>query len=426
MVQAIQDTSAQDVALRPPNPLKRRLLIGILGIIGLASLLGFGVPAISTLLQADVSISRRQIEIATVRRGDLQHDIAAQGRIVAANSPTVYTPATGIISVSINAGDIVSRGQVIATIDSPELNSQLEQERTVMESLKLELGRQEIQMKTALLNTQQAIENAGVDLELAQKKMQRAEQIYETKTISESEYELIMAELEKAELAHKHAKENLDLQRENLDFELKTKRLQLERQQFVVKELQRRVDELTMRSPIAGIVGSINVRDRDNVSINSPLLTLVDLSAFEVEVSIPENYADDMSVGLAAEVMINGQKRMGKLAAISPEVINGQVIGRIAFADSPGNMRQNQRVSAHILIESHTGVLLVKRGSFVESGGGNIAYAIDGTIATKRPIKIGARGVTDVEILSGLNEGDQIIISDIERFNRATQVFISD
>lgn len=426
MKQVIHDTTGQDIVLPQPNKLMRHLLLVGAGVAVLAALLGVGLPVINTLLQTSISVSRQQIQIATVYRGDLQHNIAAQGRIVAANSPTVYAPATGIITPHIKAGDAVENGQVIATIDSPELDSQLEQELTVMESLKLELGRQEIQTKTRLLNDEQAIENAIVDLELSEKKMQRAEQIYASRTISEADYELIAAELKKAQLTHKHVSENLALQRENLEFELQTKRLQLERQRFVVKELQRRVDELTLRSPITGIVGSITVRDRDSVSMNSPLFTLVDLTAFEVEVDIPEIYADNMSVGLDAEILLNSKSYGGKLTAISPEVVSGQVVGRIAFTTAPDNLRQNQRISARILIESRTAVLLVKRGSFVESGGGNTAYVVSGNTARRRSIEVGARGVTDVEIINGLVEGEEIIISDVERFNRVEQLFIAD
>jgi HlyD family secretion protein len=67
----------------------------------------------------------------------------------------------------------------------------------------------------------------------------------------------------------------------------------------------------------------------------------------------------------------------------------------------------------------------VKRGAFVQSGGGNTIYKLDGDSAMRTAIQLGARGLSDVEILSGLDDGDEVIISSIDAFNRAELVFIS-
>jgi HlyD family secretion protein len=153
---------------------------------------------------------------------------------------------------------------------------------------------------------------------------------------------------------------------------------------------------------------------------------LVDLTAFEIEINIPESYADDLTLGLGAEIMVNNKAHEGQLTAISPEVTNGQVTGRIRFTgDTPSGLRQNQRLSASVLIESRANVLKVKRGAFVQSGGGNTIYKVDGDSATRTAIQLGARGLSDVEILSGLDDGDEVIISSIDAFNRAELVFIS-
>ena len=423
----IKDTSAQDRVRQDSNgALKRRTVYAVFGLLG-SGFLWWLFANISPLFNADTSISRNQIQIAKVERGVLQRDLAVQGRVVAANSPTLFAPSGGNISLQVKAGEQVEFGDLLATIDSPELKSQFEQQKNQLAEQELEYQRQQIQIKTALLDNQQRIETAKVDLELAKKNIKRAEINIELKVISQVDYETQQAELEKIQLQHTHAIQSAELQKENLEFELKARQFQLERQEFVVTELQRQVDELNIHSPIAGVVGSVMVREKDAVAQNSALLTLVDLTAFEVEVNIPESYADDLGVGLKSEIKLEGQKYIGELAAISPEVTNGQVTGRIRFNNQvPQGLRQNQRISSRILIESKDDVIKVRRGSFVETGGGRVAFVLQGDVAVKRPVEIGVHSISEVEVISGLEAGEQIIISSIEQFNQSQQVYLSN
>jgi len=362
-----------------------------------------------------------------VSRGDLQRDIAVQGQVVSANSPTLYSPSAGNVSLHVKAGDRVTKGQLLLQIDSPLLANRLDQERASLEELKLGVERQQIFNKTTLLNNQQSIELAAVNLELQSKNMSRANQSMKHQVISREEFEQNEAELKKTKLAYSHAKQGFDLQVESLAFELKTKKLQLERQQYVVDDLNRQIRELTLLSPLDGIIGLVNIREKDLVAINSALITVVDLSDFEVEVNIPENYADDLGVGLITEISFNGQVHQGELTAISPEVNNGQVVGRMRFTNgSPSGLRQNQRVNARVLIETRKNVLKLRRGQFVESGGGKIAYLVTENNATKTKITVGVRSLGEVEITSGLKEGDRVVISSIDAFNSNQSVFISN
>jgi HlyD family secretion protein len=162
------------------------------------------------------------------------------------------------------------------------------------------------------------------------------------------------------------------------------------------------------------------------VEKNLPLITVVDLSAFEVEVMVPESYADDLGVGLEGTIQYNNQDWRGELISLSPEVNNNEVAGRIRFsAGSPAGLRQNQRVSVRILIDELHDVLKLQRGSFAENSGGRVAFVLgsDG-LALKREIVLGARSAAEVEILSGLDEGDQVIISSIAEFEKFDTVQI--
>src|SRR5262249_49800653 len=123
-----------------------------------------------------------------------------------------------------------------------------------------------------------------------------------------------------ARLTYDHTVSNARLEENSLNFELKNKRTELERQQLLVADLTRRVDALTVHDPVKGMVGNLLVNQKATVAENAGLLTVVDLSALEVEFKVPESYASDLAIDVPAEINYAGRNYRGTVTSISPEV----------------------------------------------------------------------------------------------------------
>jgi HlyD family secretion protein len=423
----IPGTHAMDKVIQQPRGLTRRRSI----VLGAAALLLLGaavaVPSVRRWAQTDRSVSAARLRIADVVRGDLERDVAAQGRIVAALHPTLFSPAQGIVVLEVKAGTVVKKGQDLARVDSPELLSRANQERSSLQSLQADLGRQEIAARQAGLKSRQSVEVLTMRRNAARRARERAEQLFKEGLLNSVDYERAQDDLQTAELELKNAGETAQLEKETLEFELRNRRLAVERQASVARELQRQVDLLRVTAPFDGMVATINVQDRDSVGPNQPILTVVDLSAFEVEFDVPENYATLLAPGTRAEILYEGRTYPGKVTVVSPEVRDSQVRGTVAFdGDTPPGLRQSQRVSVRMVLEKKDGVLKTARGPFLESGGGRYAYVVEGGIATRREIAVGAVSVTEVEIVRGLREGDRIVVSDTSLFEGAGTVLVRD
>lgn len=435
----IADTSGQDTAVLKPSNNKTKWLA--LGLILLAVLAYFSLaPTISNWSNSDVSVSAQRVRLATVTQGDFIRDLSVQGRVVAAVSPKLYSPAQGTISFEVDAGDTVLKGQVLATIDSPELTNQLKQEQSALQRLQMELDRQKIQSSKQALVNQKAVDLAKVSLTAADREKRRADKAYKSQSISQIDYEKAQDDLENAHLVFKHSVKDAELNLESLAFEVKTKRLLVERQKLLVSEISRQVDELTLLSPVNGLVGNLSVEQKNQVAKNQPILSVVDLSEFEIEVDIPESYADDLAIGMAAQINLNGETHSAKLVTISPEIENNQVTGRVRFAtlykggveggveggiSQPQGLRQNQRLTTRILMENKQDILMVQRGQFLETGNGRVAYIVKNNMAERTSIATGARSLSSVEVLNGLSVGDTIIVSGTDQFNGAQSVLIT-
>jgi len=426
MHEGIRDTSAQDVLLEKTSRLRWLKWSVAAAVAGALALLL--VSALSTWMSAEASVSADRIRTAVVNRGDLIRDLNVQGRVVAAVSPTLYSPATGTVTLEVLPGDTVTIGQVLAAIDSPEVRSEFLQEQSTLDSLGAELERDRIEARKAQVKSQQTIDLARVKLTAAEREMRRADKSIETHAISEIDYERSRDELARARVEYNHAVQDSQLEGESLEFETTTRQLAIGRQQLIVDELQRRVDDLSIRSPVNGIVGNVGVTQKAVVTRNAPLITVVDLSAFEVEIRIPEAYADDLGIGLAGEVLYNGAAYRGELVSLSPEVVNNEVVGRIRFAsETPPGLRQNQRVTVRVMMDELIGVLKLQRGAFADGGGGRFAFVLsENGLAERRGIQLGARSAAEVEIISGLAVGDEVIISSISEFTDYDTIQVVD
>ena len=135
-------------------------------------------PAARRWSKADRTVELASLRLGTVERGDLVRDASAQGRIVAALHPTLFAPAAGIVALKVRAGETVKKGQLLARVESPELMSRLQQERSALLSMQSALGRQKILARQSAARSAQEIDVLEVKLSAAERLMDRAERTY--------------------------------------------------------------------------------------------------------------------------------------------------------------------------------------------------------------------------------------------------------
>lgn len=424
MTVSIRDTSAQDMMLEAPS-LSRKLPKWILGGGIVLVILVYFVMQLSSIFSGERVLQRDTLRLATVRTGDLVRDIVSQGRVVAADSPTLYAMDAGTVDLKIKAGDRVTKDQVLATIISPVLQEELQREQSNLQRLETELEGARIQSERRALELQQAEEMAQVNLKAMDREKRRADAAYDLKLISELDYEEAVDNLARAQLEYRQAKQNNALENESLAFDQRALGLSMQSQQLLVEALQRRVSALTIISPVDGMVGSLQVDPRQAVLANQPLITVVDLDNFELEARVSESYADELAIGMPVEVQVGAKVIEAELAAVSPQVINGEVVARIKFhAEKPENLRQNQRMSARIFLQKIENTMAVSNGAFFDNFRGEV-FVLNGDRAEKVEVKLGGRSLREIEILSGVEEGDTIIVSGLDYSAEETSFLVN-
>ncbi|MEO5628922.1 MAG: efflux RND transporter periplasmic adaptor subunit [Thermomonas sp.] len=423
----IADTSGQDQTLaQAPRPgWRHKRWLPLAGVV--AAVLALAIWVVAGWAGGGRSFDGSRLRIAEVKRGDLIRDISADGRVIAANSPTLYAIASGTVVLKVVAGDEVKKDQPLAVIDSPELRSRLAQEQSTLASLQAEAGRAVLDAQLLRSAARKALDQAQVEQVAAKRDLDRYQRAFEGGAVAQVDVAKAKDDVQKTEIGVAHARDDLGLQGRGAGLDTRNKQLVADRQRAVVEELQRQVDALTLRAPFDGQVGQVQIAQGTNVAANAPILGVVDLSVFEVEIKVPESFARDLAIGMPSQITSNRKPFPAKVSAVSPEVVNGEVNARLRFdaGNQPPSLRQNQRLSARIVMDTRRDVLMVERGPFLEQDGGRIAYVVDGSSAVRRPIQAGASSLNAVEILSGLQPGDRIVVSGSDQFDNAERIRIS-
>lgn len=414
-----------DRVVAPGSGFTRARMIAGGVILAVLVALAFAFPAMRRWARGDRAVDASTLAFGVVVRGDLVRDISVQGRVVAALHPTLISPAQGVVTLRTKAGSVVRKDDVLAIVDSPELRSALEQSKAQLLSFRTDFDRGRIVGAQSDARLRQAAALAQVRWEAAKRGLHRAELLRQDGLLSGPDYERAQDDVHVAELELAQAQREIGLNHDTVDFDVRSRKLQVDRQQTATDEMQKRFEDLTIRAPFDGMVAAITVNEHDPVAANQAILTVINLSSLELEITIPEEYAADVKIGTPLMIGYGNGEHAAHITAVSPEIVGNQITAR-AVPDQqwPEGLRQNQRVSARLVFESKKNVLKLPRGAFVEASGGRSAYVADGGMATRRAITLGSVGASEVEIVSGLREGDRVILSDTSPFGNVNSLIL--
>ena len=421
----MRGTESQDRVVTTPK--SKRAFLRRYGVVAgiAAALLLFVVWSARAWLSSEKVIPRERLRTAVVERGAFVRDVAATGTVVAAVSPTLFAEAPGTIIYKVRAGDTVKAGDVLGTVESAALTNEYEQERATLAGTDATLNRQTIEVRRQILKSSQDTDLAKVQITAAEREFKRAEDAWGIHVIPQRDFERARDDLETAKLNYAHATETGGLEKDSLQLELRSLRAQRDAQALKVSRLRERVDALTLKSPVAGMVATLSQQERAQVAQNAPLVTVVDLTALEIEFQVSESYANEIRSGMNAEIALDGRMVQGTVAGISPDVRNSQVTGRVRFTAQPKGLRQNQRASVRIVLDERNDVLKVARSPFSDSES-KFAYVVRDDAAVRLPVEFGASAIGEIEIRNGLNVGDTVVLSDMRDYKDAPSVLIGN
>lgn len=381
------------------------LLVAVLFIILLANVFKPGIRA-------------KEIVTSTVDRGTLEISIYATGKVVPLSEEIITSPLSSkILEVYKKVGEQVKKGDAIIQLDLEAFNTEYDTKR---EELALKYSKLE-QQKTAI---QSQLDEMKIQIEINEMKLKRMAVLLANERYLDSIGASTADKVKQEELNYKVEQLQLEQQKQKYRNQLKSATVEMNALELDYKIASKNLNlmkktqgEAQIRSPREATLTYVNDQIGTSVSQGAQLAIISDLSRFKIEAEIADSYADKILAGNKAIVKVGKEKLRGTVGNVSPSVQNGTIRFNISFSDIDyKKLRSGLKVDVHVIYGLRDDVQRIKSGSFYIGPGEYDIWVIDNGIATRRKVTLGESSFEYIEVVEGLQEGEQVIISDMNRY----------
>ncbi len=362
------------------------------------------------------------LRFATVERGEVINTINATALVLPSFEEQINSPvATTIDEVLLTAGTEVEAGALLMKLDRDYVQLQLEGRRDQLSVKENSIGLLNLEYERDLQELTYNAEIKKLELAAARAQLSDARRLLEIGGATQEEVESAELAVKISELESKKLDNQLAYSRNSLAGRKRALQLEVGMEEKEVSQLSRRMRETEVRAPRAGVVTWVNENIGQQVMEGTALVRIADLGRYKVEGSCSDRYADQLAVGLPVEMRTATSRLTGRVTAILPEVTDNLVRFRVELDDpSHADLRPNLRAELYVITNRKENVLRVKNGPAFRGGVMQSVFVVNNGEANRRDIGVGMRNGDFVEITSGLNAGERIIISDSEDLERVT------
>jgi multidrug resistance efflux pump len=384
-----------------------------------------------TLGNASYIVERNAVVTAKVKQGDFRVNVRATGVLKPLNIRWVSAQVSGRVEqVFVKAGAKVSKGDVLVQLSNPELHRELEKSRWELEAKKAESNAAYIALESQLVDLDNSVLSAEFSYQSAKLKLD-AESIL----IKQGNGTVSALDYQKSQLMVKQQMQSWQAQQQKsakMHISMAaTKTAQKARIGLVRNNYQRiaeQVASLQVIASTAGVVQQVSLELGARAQVGDSVALLADQRDLFAELQVQEVRARDISIGQTVVVDTRTSEIMGKVSRIDPAVIGGMVLVDVIFSEvMPLEARPELTVDGLIEITHIKNTLYVKRPVFAPKNSEIPLYKLNDeqAFASKNLVSLGQSSVNQIQILSGLKAGDEIIISDSTRWQDHQEIMIN-
>jgi len=391
-------------------------LIGIVSVILVVALISF----------MRAGVDRKDLVFSKVEKGTIEVSVSASGKVVPAFEEIINSPINSrILEVYKKGGDSVDVGTPILKLDlqsaETDYNKLLDEEQ--MRKYKLE--QLKVNNKTKLSDMNMQIKVSA--MKLSRMKVELRNEHYldslgagTTDKVKQAELSYNVAKLELEQLKQQYNNEcqiaAAELKVQQLDFNIFRKSL---------AETKRVLDDARIRSPRKAILTFINNQIGAQISQGGQVAIISDLSHFKVEGEIADTYSDRVSAGGKVIVKIGSEQLEGTVSSVTPLSKNGVISFTVQLKnDHSPRLRSGLKTDVYIMNAVKENVLRIANGSYYAGAGEYYLFVQNGNNLMKRKVRLGDSNFQYVEVISGLQPGDQVVVSDMTNYKNRSKLKI--
>jgi HlyD family secretion protein len=373
------------------------------------------------------SIPRARLRFARVTAGPIEAAIMASGTVMPEVERVLSSPLDArVLRILVRPGAQLEIGTPVVELDTSESVLALDK---IVKDLKVKENQQaqsRLALEKSLVDLAGRIEAKTLDLQAAQSRLDSNQQLFKESLLSrealrQSELSVKQAQIELAQLRGErdNAERATAVQLDGLSLE----RGALDKE---AAQARRLLDLSTTKSDRRGVLTWVLSQEGALIRRGDVIARIADLSSFRVEGSVSDVHAGRLHPCMKAVVRVNDETLDGTISEVFPTVENGVIRFTVALAQSSHpSLRPSLRTDVLVITDRKVQTLRVKRGPFADSTVRQV-FVVRGDRAVRVPVTLGLAGIDDVEVLSGLNESDEIIISDMRDYAHLAEVALRE
>jgi HlyD family secretion protein len=412
-----------DIA-RPSNVRQKRIRRTIYGLICVAAVSAITV-GLSRLKPAAPSVERGTVWIDTVKRGPLLREVRGLGTLVPEDIRWIPATTQGRVErILLHPGTSVKAESVILELSNPQLDQELQDADLKVQAAEASLQNLRVQTQNDYLQQKAAGASISGDYNKAKVQAEMNAALAREQLISELTLRQSTVDAEQLAIRHQISEQLLASYADSIKARLAVQQSEVDQARAILRLKTQQRDELQVRAGLEGMLQVVPVDVGQQVAPGTNLARVANPRRLKAEVKISETQAKDIQIGQKAHIDTRNGIVDGLVARIDPSVQNGTITVDVALiGDLPKGAVPDLSVDGTIELERLADVLYVGRPAFGQehSTVGLFKLQPDGA-ATRLQVKLGVSSVNAVEIVSGLNVGDQVVLSDMSAWDAFDRV----
>ena len=389
---------------------------------------GFIVLIVVVIPMLQTSLKRKDLNISTVDKGVIEVSVSASGKVIPAFEEIINSPINSrIVEVYKRGGDSVDVGTPILKLDlqsaETEYNKQLDEEQ--MKSLQLEQQRVTNHNKLSEMEMNLKVSRMELDRKAVELRNERYLDSLGAGTTDkvrqvELDYNVSILKLKEDEQKYKN-------EQALAEADLKVKELELNIFRKSLAETRRTLEDAQIRSPRKAILTYVNNEIGSQIGQGAKVAIVSDLSHFKIEGEIADTYGDRIAAGSKAVIKIGSEKLDGTVSDVTPLSKNGVISFTVQLEeDNHKRLRSGLKTDVYVMNAVKDDVLRIANSSYYVGKGEYELFVVHGNQLLKRKVQLGDSNFEYVEVVSGLQEGDQVIVSDMNAYKDKNKLKIED
>ena len=401
---------------------QRKQIIKIGGGVGAAVAV---IAVIISFLQT--SLNRKDLTISTVDQGVIEVSVSASGKVIPAFEEIINSPInTRIVEIYKKGGDSVDVGTPILKLDLQSAETEYKKKLDEQQMKQLELEKLRVTGHSKLSEMEMNLKVSRMELdrkvvELRNERYLDSLGAGTTDKVRQVELDYNVSQLKLKEDEQKYINEQA-----LAEADLKVKELELNIFRKSLAETKRTLDDAQVRSPRKAILTYVNNEIGAQVSEGTKIAIVSDLSHFKIEGEIADTYGDRIAAGSKAVVKIGSDKLEGTVSDVTPLSKNGVISFTVQLEeDNHRRLRSGLKTDVYVMNAVKDDVMRIANASYYVGKGEYDLFVVNGDQLLKRKVQLGDSNYEYVEVISGLQPGDQVVVSDMASYKDKNKLKIN-